>query len=114
MKLSEIKDLLDCRILCDCEDEDPEISLCMSSDMMSDVLAFASPGALLVTGLTNAQSVRTADFADASGIIYLRGKKPEQPTVELARRLSIPLFCTELGMFEACGRLHAAGCRGAC
>lgn len=114
MKLSEIKTMLDCEWISSSVVEDLEVTLCMSSDMMSDVLAFAAPGAVLLTGLTNTQSVRTADFADAAAIVYLRGKKPDQTAIKLAEQLSIPLMCTRTGMFEACGILHKAGCEGVC
>jgi predicted transcriptional regulator len=86
----------------------------LASDMMSDVLAFAEPGALLVTGLTNSQSVRTADIADVTAIVYIRGKRPDDATVALARQLSIPVLVTEIGMVAACGILSSAGLQGVC
>ncbi len=114
MKLSEIKELLSCEEILGPGEEDKEISQVLSSDMMSDVLAFAEPGALLVTGLTNAQSVRTADMADAAAIVYIRGKKPDKMSLKLASELSIPLLATKLGMFQACGILYSKGLEGIC
>jgi len=114
MKLSRISELLTCEVLSCFDKLDGDIRSCMSSDMMSDVLAFANPGSLLLTGLTNSQSVRTAAIADAGAIVYLRGKKPDKQTIELAEQLSIPLMCTDLGMFEACGILHKEGLTGIC
>ncbi|MFH1676683.1 MAG: transcriptional regulator [bacterium] len=114
MKLSRISELLNCKVLSGADKLDREISSCMSSDMMSDVLAFANPGSLLMTGLVNSQSVRTAEIADASAIVYLRGKRPEKQTIDLSEALSIPLLCTDLGMFEACGILHKEGLLGIC
>lgn len=95
-------------------ENEPDVTACMGTDMMSDVLAFAEPGALLVTGLINSQSVRTAEIADAAGIVYVRGKEPDEHAIELAIELSIPLFTTELSMFETCGILCAAGMKGIC
>lgn len=114
MKLSKIKDLLNCDVVSENDGADIEITACMCSDMMSDVLAFATPGALLITGLTNSQSVRTADVADAAAIVYLRGKRPDEQTIGIADELMVPLLCTDLGMFEACGILHREGIQGAC
>jgi len=114
MKLSEIKELLSCEVVLGDGEENKEISIVLSSDMMSDVLAFAEPGALLVTGLTNSQSVRTADMADAAAIVYIRGKKPDKMSVKLAEELSIPLYATKLGMFEVCGILYTKGMKGIC
>ena len=114
MKLSRIKELLDCDVLSGANGLDIEILQCLGADMMSDVLAFAEPGSLLVTGLTNSQSVRTAEIADATAIIYLRGKRPERRVLELAEELSIPIMATKLGMFDVCGRLYAQGIKGIC
>jgi predicted transcriptional regulator len=79
---------------------------------MSEVLASAHPGALLITGLTNIQSVRTADVADISAILYVRGKRPNEKTIQLAREKKIVLIATALGMFEACGILRDHGLKG--
>ena len=114
MKLSEIRTLLKCEILLDVGSFENEVSQALCSDMMSDVLAFAEPGALLITGLTNSQSVRTADFADACAILYIRGKKPDLATIELAKELCLPVLTTEYGMFDVCGKLFAEGIGGIC
>jgi predicted transcriptional regulator len=114
MKISEIINLLKCEVMSGITKGDIEITNCLCSDMMSDVLAFAKPGALLITGLTNAQSVRTADFAESAAILYIRGKKPDAQAIELAQELHIPILATKLGMFEACGILFREGMKGIC
>jgi predicted transcriptional regulator len=114
MKLSCVIKILECEVLYMPDDYDPDITNCLGSDMMSDVLAFAEPGALMVTGLVNSQSVRTADIADSVAIVYVRGKRPDEQTVSLAESMSIPLLATKKGLFEVCGILHAEGVRGVC
>ena len=42
----------------------------------------------------------------------VRGKKPEDGTVSLAKQKDIPLFVTKLTMFETCGILYMNGLRG--
>jgi predicted transcriptional regulator len=114
MKLAEIVRHLECEPLWDSGKMGTEVTSCMASDMMSDVLAYAKPGSLLITGLISSQSVRTAEVADFAGIVYVRGKKPDEQTIELAKELLIPLFSTEHGMFEACWILRSAGLEGIC
>lgn len=114
LKLSAISELLNCEIVLSLDSLDVETATVLSSDMMSDVLAFAQPGALMITGLTNQQSVRTADFADAAAILYVRGKLPEEKTINLAKELNIPILSTKLGMFDVCGILFEKGLRGVC
>lgn len=79
------------------------------ADLMSDVLAYSRPRALLITGLTNPQVVRTAQMADFRAIIFVRGKQPQAETLEIAIQENIPLISSPLGMFELSGRLHDAG-----
>ncbi len=76
---------------------------------MSDVLAYTKPGCLLVTGLMNPQSIRTAEVADLSAIVFVRGKSPEPDTIDLAEEIGIPLIGSRYGMYEMCGRLYQAG-----
>ena len=114
MKLSNICKLLDCEVMSCSDSMNVETALVLSSDMMSDVLAFAQPGALMITGLTNSQSIRTADFADAAAILYVRGKRPDEKTIKLAKDLSITVLCSDMGMFDVCGKLFSKGLRGVC
>lgn len=79
------------------------------ADLMSDVLAYSRPRAVLITGLTNPQVVRTAQIADFRAIIFIRGKKPQLETIEIALNENIPLISSPLGMFEISGLLHDAG-----
>ncbi len=86
-----------------------EARSCHASDLMSDVLTFRGPGSLLLTGLTNAQVIRTAEMSDFVAICFVRGKNPQPETVKLAQEKGIPLFVTRLSMYESCGRLYAKG-----
>lgn len=79
------------------------------ADLMSDVLAYSRPRAVLLTGLTNPQVVRTAQMADFRAIVFIRGKKPQQETIDIAVQENIPLISSPLGMFELSGMLHDAG-----
>ncbi len=112
MTLKEIRRILNCEVLSGEQSLEQEVSSGCGADLMSDVLAFARPGTLLLTGLTNVQAVRTADVADVKAIVFVRGKVPDREAIELARARGIPLLATRLTMFEACGRLYAAGLRG--
>jgi len=90
-------------------DMNREIKGGCGADLMSDVLATIQPDAVLLTGLCNPQVVRTAQMADVSAIVIVRGKKIPPETIALAIAESIPLISTPFGMFELCGRLYQAG-----
>jgi predicted transcriptional regulator len=88
-----------------------EVSYGCGADLMSDVLAFTKESALLLTGLTNPQVIRTADVGGLTAIVFVRGKSPSLEAAELAKELDIPLFSTPHTLFEACGILFANGLR---
>ena len=112
MKLSEIKDILDARIAVSGDDPDLEIKVACGCDLMSDVLAFIESGAILLTGLINPQTIRTAEMTDIAAICYVRGKNPPEETINLAKEKGLPVLLTKLPLFEACGRLYNKGLSG--
>lgn len=88
---------------------DLKIRGAIGADLMSDVLASSQPKAVLLTGLTNPQVVRTAQIAEFRAIIFVRGKQPQVETIAIATQEGMPLITSPYGMFELCGRLHKAG-----
>lgn len=112
MKLEVVRQLLDCQVLVGEGQLGEEVRVGCGSDLMSDVLAFIKPNALLLTGLTNIQSVRTAEIAEVKAIVYVRGKLPDKEAVALAKEQGIVLLATRLPMYESCGRLYARGLPG--
>ena len=82
-----------------------------SSDMMSDVLAFAEDHSVLVTGLCNPQVIRTAEMLDMACIIFVRGKKPDEQMCRMAGEKDMVILPTALSMFKTCGLLYEAGLR---
>ncbi len=116
MRLSEVIDLTNAHFFLPNPTETPdpsflklELLLGGSADLMSDVLCFNLSRGLLLTGLINPQSVRTAEMADVAALLIVRGKTPPPETVRIAWEVGIPIVGTEMTMFEACGRLYGAG-----
>lgn len=109
MKLNEIIQKLNGKVLHSKINLDAEVKGAGGADLMSDVLASIQPQAVLLTGLCNPQVVRTAMMADILAIVLVRGKTPPVETVQLAENENIPLISTPFGMFEACGILYQAG-----
>lgn len=109
MNVNEVIALVNGRLLTEKANLDREIKGCCGADLMSDVLASIQPEALLLTGLCNPQVVRTAEMADITVIVLVRGKQPPQETIDLANEKGVPLITSPFGMFELCGRLYQAG-----
>lgn len=112
MKLREVKDILDAEVIVGDDILDLEVKTAFGADLMSDVLAFAKAGSLLLTGLTNTQVIRTANVLDIAAIILVRGKKPSSETITLAKELKIPILTTKYILFETAGRLYMKGIVG--
>lgn len=112
VKLSEIRKILDARVVVGEDKLDLEIKTAFSADLMSDVLAFARAGCLLITGLSNPQAVRTAYALDIAAICVCRGKTLSAKFIEIARELKIPILVTDYIMFETSGRLFREGMTG--
>jgi predicted transcriptional regulator len=112
MTLKEIKEILKAEVIIGEDKLEEEITFAGGSDLMSDVLAFGKPGILLLTGLSNSQSVRTAHIIDAKAIVYVRGKQPDDEGIKLAKEHGIPLLSTKLMMYATCGLLFSRGLPG--
>jgi predicted transcriptional regulator len=112
MKLAEIRDILECEVLTENDDLSVDVNQVVASDGMSEILAFAKSSELMITGLTNIQSIRTADVAGVSAVIYCRGKRPDKRVVEFAKQKRIPVMITKMVMFDICGILYNKGLKG--
>ncbi len=113
MKLFECIELLDAELLVPVEHMEIEIRVACGADLMSDVMAFAcSSNEMLLTGLVNPQTIRTAEMMDIKAVVFVRGKRPDQNMCDLAKQKSICLMTTKLPMFTTCGKLYIAGVKG--
>lgn len=112
MKISTLTELLDAKIVCGEENIGKHVYSACGSDMMSDVLAYVKDQAVLLTGLVNAQVVRTAEMMDMVCVVFVRNKMPTEEMIELAKDHDLVLLSTEKRMYDACGILYSAGLTG--
>ena len=112
MKLRDVRNILDAEVIAGEDNLDLEIQTAFAADLMSDVLAFANAGSLLLTGLTNTQVVRIANMLDIAAIILVRGKNPSPEATALAGELKIPVLTTDYILYETAGRLYSQGITG--
>ena len=112
MTLEEVKEILNAEVITGFNNLEMEVKMGCGCDLMSDVLAFIKSDSLLLTGLTNIQVIRTAEMADIVAICFIRGKKPDEETIRLAKSKGLPLLVTQLPLFESCGQLYKKGLIG--
>lgn len=109
MKISRIRELLEADVLCGEDNLDRDVSSVFGSDLMSDVLAFATDHAVLLTGLLNPQVIRTAVMMDMVCIIFVRSKTPGDEIVSLAKESGIVVLSTDMTMYTASGKMYSNG-----
>ena len=115
MQLNDIKSILNAEVLSGESEQElcqKEIHTACGCDLMSDVLAFVKDQSLLLTGLINAQVIRTAEMMDIVAVCFVRGKIPPKEVIELAEEKGISVLTTEYPLYVACGKLYSGGLRG--
>ncbi len=112
MKISEMQQLLEARVLCCEENIEREVYSACGCDLMSDVLAFVKDQAVLLTGLVNPQVIRTAEMMDMICVVFVRSKVPTQEMIDLAKDSGIVLMVSNKRLYEACGLLYTNGLVG--
>ena len=111
MTIREIMRVLDAELFC-CElGPDVDLKSVCGSDLMSDVLAHVKEQAVLLSGLVNPQVIRTAEMMDMLCVVFVRGKKPTDEIVSLAKEMGICVLATRHTMFMASGLLYQSGMR---
>jgi predicted transcriptional regulator len=112
MKLNEIQDILDCEVLIGEDQLDRTVFAGGGADLMDDILSAVAKGSVLLTGLTTEQVIRTAKIAEVGAVVFVRGKRPKENVLALARTYDLPVLRTRYSMFVASGRLYMNGLRG--
>ena len=88
-----------------------DITGCYISDLLSDVLAHASPGMLWITIQTHHNVISCALTKDIGAVLFTCGRKPDPAIVAEADAEGIVLLTTKLEAYEAAGKLWEAGLR---
>jgi|LSQX01.2.fsa_nt_gb predicted transcriptional regulator len=112
LRLRQVAQALDAAVLTGEDHLDIVVQSACCSDLMSDVLAFVHEKAIVLTGLANAHVIRTAEMLDLKCIVFVRGKRPPQDVIDLARELGVVLMSVNKTMFVSAGLLYQAGLRG--
>jgi hypothetical protein len=89
-----------------------EISGGYCSDLLSDVLAHAPHGGILVTIQVHMNVIAVAVHAELSAVIFASGRAPDNEVVRMAVKEGIPLYKSSKCGFDVAGELYALGLRG--
>lgn len=106
MKLTEILNLIEGHVVTKNKFEG-EVKYGLTSDLMSDILTLDIENAMLITGLSNLQTVRTAEMSDIPCILLGRNKKASNEMIKLADQNGITIIESPYGVFKVSGILFA-------
>ena len=112
MKIERIIQVLGAEMLCGEELLQDDIQAACGSDLMSDVLAFVEGHTVLLTGMTNPHVVRTCEMVDIRCVVFVRGKRPTDEIVDLAKEAGMCILCSPHTLYTSCGLLFQTGLRG--
>ncbi len=109
MKIEEIASLINGKVVCGEEHNNLDITIAFASDLMSDVLTVKVDNVLLITGLTNVQTIRTAEMSDIRCILFTRDKIVTDDMIKLACENDMVLLTTPYSTFRTAGILFQNG-----
>ncbi|MCX6364814.1 MAG: serine kinase [Actinobacteria bacterium] len=89
-----------------------EIERGYASDLLSDVLAHAPEGGVLVTLQVHLNVIAVAGHAEMAAVIFAGGRRPEDDVCAKAIAEGLALFVSPADTFDIVGRLYALGVKG--
>ncbi len=111
MTVKELQSKLKLKPLNDVNDK--EIEGAFISDMVSDVMAGAQPGNVWVTVQTHKNIIAAANLVDIPAIIVVRNKQVPEDTLQMADRVGVTVFNTDLDSYSIAIKLYEAGIKPA-
>lgn len=110
MKINDIITLIEGKIVEGKQYANDEFTRIFASDLMSDVLTLKTDEPiLLITGLSNVQTIRTCEMSEIRAIIFVRGKKSSEDMRKLAAENEMILIETPYSMYRTAGILYNIG-----
>lgn len=81
-------------------------------DLLSDVLANAPEGGVLVTIQVHLNVIAVAVHARLKAVIFASGMMPEEEVIKKAKEEGVVLYSSQQSSFELVGKLYGMGIRG--
>ena len=81
------------------------------SDMVSDVIANAKAGNVLITLQVHNNVIAAANLVDIAAIVVTQGKLPTEDVIKMAEKAQISVLSTTLSRWQVATKLYEAGIR---
>lgn len=106
MKLKEIIEKLQLKVLTGQDKLEEEVTGGYTSDLLSDVIANSKQGNLWITLQIHQNITAVAKLKDLAGIIIVNKREPDKDTLQKAEVENIPLLCSDEMAFYISGKLY--------
>ncbi len=106
MKVREIVDALNLKVLSGAQGLDKEVEGCYVSDLLSDVMGNAEMGNIWITLQTHKNVMAIASLKELAAVILVKGLTASEDTLEQSNEEGIPFLSTEAETFETAGKIY--------
>lgn len=106
MKVKELVEKLDLKVLSGENGLDREIEGCYVSDLLSDVMGNADSGNIWITLQTHKNVMAVASLKELSCIILVKNFSPNEDTINQSNEEEIPILQTSMSTYEVTGKVY--------
>lgn len=109
MKVQELVNKLNLKVLSGEKGLGREIEGCYVSDLLSDVMGNADAGNIWITLQTHKNVMAVASLKELSCIILVKGLTPNEDTLNQSNEEEIPILQTSMNTYEVTGKVYGLG-----
>ena len=106
MKVRELVDKLDLKVLSGENGLDREIDGCYVSDLLSDVMGNADAGNVWITLQTHKNVMAVASLKEMACVILVKNLTANEDTLNQSNEEEIPILQTSMETFEVTGKVY--------
>ena len=106
MKVQELVEKLNLKVLSGEKGLEREIDGCYISDLLSDVMGNAMEGNIWITLQTHKKVMAVASLKEMSCIILVKNLVPNDETIEQSNDEDVPILQTSLPTYEIAGLVY--------
>jgi len=106
MKVQELVEKLNLKVLAGANGLDREIDGCYISDLLSDVMGNAMEGNIWITLQTHKNVMAVASLKELACIILVKNLVPNDETIEQSNDEDLPILQTSLPTYEIAGLVY--------
>ena len=106
MKVRELVEKLNLKVLSGENGLDRDIDGCYVSDLLSDVMGNAEMGNVWVTLQTHKNVMAIASLKELACVVLVKGQTASEDTLEQSNEEGIPFLSTSMQTYETVGKIY--------